>query len=224
MVSIHSNVEHFNIHVKVLIAGLAARGEKSNDVTINLFKGYKAASDQVFVKYIKDKESIMHEGKKISDQSLMNLALNKYLLLKEDCSWNTPSEDQEKVIALSAQIDILKQNNKTMLKKIGSSKKKKKKKKKEDEPLKRPPATKDTRPGQEKYAWKKVAPTDGSTTKMMNGKEYHWCTKHMAWTLHKQDECRLAEDNGDEGMEIDAALAAMIEEEENQDSDEDSNT
>ena len=57
----------------------------------------------------------------------------------------------------------------------------------------------------------------------MNGKTYYWCTKHRAWTLHKQEECRLAEDAADESMEIDAALAAMIEEEELQDSDEDSN-
>jgi hypothetical protein len=222
MVSINSNVEKFNTHVKVLIAGLAARGEESNDITINLFKGYKAASDQVFVKYIKDKETIMHEGSKISDQLLMNLALNKYLLLIEDNTWNTKTEDQEKVIALSAQLDLLKQSNKSFLKKLGASRKTPKKK---IPPIAAPAAApRGGRQGQEKYAWKLIPPTDGSTTKVMNGKTYYWCDGHEAWTLHKPSECRkmIPAGPGDE-MEIDPALAAMILEEEEQDSDGDSN-
>ena len=221
MVSIDSNVEQFNIHVKVLIAGLAARGETSSDITINLFKGYKAASDQTFVSYIKDKETLMHEGNRITDLSLMSLALNKYLLLVEGTTWNRPTEDQEKVIALSAQIDRLRLTNKTMIKKFGSARKPTKKKE-DAAPARRPTATRE-RGDQSQYAWKLIPSPDGATTKVKNGKTYYWCSKHKAWVLHKPNECKLPDD-ADAGadMEIDASLAALIAEEEYDGSDDES--
>ena len=39
--------------------------------------------------------------------------------------------------------------------------------------------------------WKKVAPKEGEpTTKQEGGKEWHWCSKHKAWTKHKESECK----------------------------------
>lgn len=36
-----------------------------------------------------------------------------------------------------------------------------------------------------KYAWKKVPPKEEeSHTKDVNGKTYHWCPHHSAWTIH----------------------------------------
>ncbi len=38
---------------------------------------------------------------------------------------------------------------------------------------------------------KKVAPKEGEpTTKQEGGKEWHWCSKHKAWTKHKESECK----------------------------------
>ena len=43
------NIKKFNTHVKYLIRDLKRRRQQSTDVLTNLFKGYKAASDKVFV-------------------------------------------------------------------------------------------------------------------------------------------------------------------------------
>jgi hypothetical protein len=52
IVTIASNLTKFNGYVRFLIDSLAARGETSNDLLTNLFKGYAAATDKVFVECI----------------------------------------------------------------------------------------------------------------------------------------------------------------------------
>jgi hypothetical protein len=43
----------------------------------------------------------------------------------------------------------------------------------------------------EKYAWKKVAPSEGDPkTKQFEEQTYHWCSKHKMWTMHKESECK----------------------------------
>jgi hypothetical protein len=49
IVTITTNITKFNGYVRFLIDLLAARGETSNDLLTNLFKGYSAATDKVFV-------------------------------------------------------------------------------------------------------------------------------------------------------------------------------
>jgi hypothetical protein len=40
--------------------------------------------------------------------------------------------------------------------------------------------------------WKKEPPKEGEPrTKVVNNKTYNWCPKHLAWTFHTKDECRL---------------------------------
>jgi hypothetical protein len=42
-----------------------------------------------------------------------------------------------------------------------------------------------------KYAWKKVAPSEGDPrTKQFEDWTYHWCSKHNMWTMHKESECK----------------------------------
>ena len=41
------------------------------------------------------------------------------------------------------------------------------------------------------WAWKTKAPKKGDPkTKKVDGKTYHWCHKHEAWTLHAPADCR----------------------------------
>ena len=49
MVTVHFNVELFNLHVKENRQGLKARGESTDDLMINLFKECMAASDNEFL-------------------------------------------------------------------------------------------------------------------------------------------------------------------------------
>ena len=80
MVSIESDIGVFNQYVRLQVQSLAARQETSNDLLVNLFSGYLAASDQTFRDYIKRKkeEYDKSRGAVISAESLMQLAKNKY--------------------------------------------------------------------------------------------------------------------------------------------------
>ena len=49
MSSCNSNIETFNTHVNHAVGSLQARGERVDDLLINLFKGYKIATDIKFV-------------------------------------------------------------------------------------------------------------------------------------------------------------------------------
>jgi hypothetical protein len=51
--TIDSNIELFNQYVNINRAGLQARGEKTDDLIINLFKAYLNVADQNFVEYMK---------------------------------------------------------------------------------------------------------------------------------------------------------------------------
>ena len=46
--TIWCDITKFNAHVKLLLAGLTARGKTRNDMLTNLFKGYRTASDSDF--------------------------------------------------------------------------------------------------------------------------------------------------------------------------------
>ena len=53
---------------------MEGRGERTNDLLVNLFKGYKAAAHLRFVQYIESKEDDYNEGKEMTEESLMELA------------------------------------------------------------------------------------------------------------------------------------------------------
>ena len=54
--TVDSNIKKFNSHVKSLTRDLEHRHQQSTEVLTNLFMGYKAASDKLFVKCIMKKE------------------------------------------------------------------------------------------------------------------------------------------------------------------------
>jgi hypothetical protein len=60
-----------------------AHGERCDDIMINLFKGYMAASDSEFIWYIKTKKDAYDDGGDLTSDALMTLALNKYEMLKK---------------------------------------------------------------------------------------------------------------------------------------------
>ena len=54
--TIGCNITKFNAHVQKLLEGLSAYGETTHDLLTNLFKGYQAAFDHTFLKYIERKQ------------------------------------------------------------------------------------------------------------------------------------------------------------------------
>jgi hypothetical protein len=178
MKSVDSDVEKFNEHVKNLMDSLNARGQTTQDLLANLFKGYDEASDNTFRAYVSKKQDDYHDGVEIAPDQLMQLALNKYRTLVEGGKWNAPTEADEKIIALEAQ-----------LKKLGgkgaSKDPPKRKSQGRNQPNKKQARPKDNRP-----AWMFLAPKQGEpTAKTVNDKVYNWCPKHEAWGIHLPADC-----------------------------------
>lgn len=178
IMSVNSDIERFNLHVKKNQNDLAARGQTTHDLLANLFKAYLNASDQEFTRFILTRQDAYDRGEDITVQSLMCDAENKFKTLKLQGKWNALSKDQEQIVALTAEVTKLKDNK---LKVTAGNKKGPKKNKKK--------CYKDKKSG--KVHWKKVPPKEGeSHTKVVKGKTYHWCPKHEAWTRHTPEECK----------------------------------
>ena len=184
-----NNIEDFNNYVLLQLKLLSARGETTNDLMNSLLKAYKSVPDKEFVRYIKDREAATDDGREdLGAQDVMDIALNKYKLLTQHGEWMEPDPAEAKLVALTAQLELLKKNNVRLQGKLKKPfPKREKGKEKGKDPIKKKKKNND-----DKWAWKDVKPKDGApTTKVVNGKTYHWCVHHKKWTLHKSEECRL---------------------------------
>jgi hypothetical protein len=176
MIEVKSDIERFNDYVKTLVSGLNARGERTLDLLSNLFKGYMSVSDDAFIDFIKRKKDAYEEGDiDLTPTELMESTVNKYNGLRQQGRWNVTSEQDEKIIALQAQIQAL----------LTSSRKIKKVKGETSQPTTRIRKLPD---------WAYIAPKPGEPeTKTVNGKTYYWCNNHHVWSLnpkHTTSQCR----------------------------------
>jgi hypothetical protein len=183
ILTIDCDIHRLHQYVKGLKQDLVARGEISNDILFNLFKGYAVVTDVDFKDYIKDKKSAYEDGTiDLEEESLMDLAQNKFDALVQEGTWNRPSAEQSQIIALTATLENMSKTNAGMAKAGNKPKSGARKKVSFTAP----------RANEGDFAWKAVAPTDKSKSKVVNNKTYHWCPGHKAWTLHTAAECRLA--------------------------------
>ena len=98
--TIGHDIVKFNTYVKRLIDGLRSRGETTQDLLVNLFKGYMSCSDKEFVQYVKRKQDAFEEGATIEPDQLMKNAADKFKTLLQRGSWNAPDANEEKILAL----------------------------------------------------------------------------------------------------------------------------
>jgi hypothetical protein len=102
---LQDNTVELNLFVKAQQDALTARGEQTKDLLINLFTAYMTCSDTEFLAWTQSKEDEYNEGKiTLSWEELMTLAGNKYNSLVESGKWMQASEDQKKIVALTAQV------------------------------------------------------------------------------------------------------------------------
>jgi hypothetical protein len=105
IITVDSNiVGRFNQYVKLLIQSLTACNQTTSDLLINLFKGYRAASDKVFRAWLPRKQDDHEEGEEVTPDVLMLAAKNKFDMMKKKGIWNAPTAE-EKIIALEATFD-----------------------------------------------------------------------------------------------------------------------
>ena len=169
ILKIGSDITKFNGYVKILARSLEARGQKVKALLTHLFKGYLAASDKVFVRYINDKKDKYEEGKEVSADKLMQLADNKFRLLKERKEWDAPSPEEEKIMALEAAGEKLKKRKSNP----------KKKDKQDNTPKKQKIKSKGRFVDTPKPQWMHERPKEEDLSKTItwNGKEWWYCYK-----------------------------------------------
>ena len=180
------NITKFNMYVKNLVDQLRARGEFTNDLLINLFKGYLSATDKSFTAYIDKKLETYEEGQDMSADQLMLWARNEYDLLLDKGTWNAPTEQEEKIIALQAQVKEM--EKKLSEKKPQSSSKPKSPKNKSQDKKKKSKRV-------EKPDWFIKLPTDVNKKVTWNNREWNWCGKATggkceSYVVHKPSECK----------------------------------
>ena len=219
-----SDIEAFNDYVLGLVSKLHARGEQTQDLLVNLFKGYKACKDAEFVDYIKKKEDLYEEGGEVSYQQLMDWSINKYKTRKESEQWCQKTTEEETIIALQAQVNNLMVQKKPSYpagKPSGFGKKDYKQGFKNNKGKGKPRAG-------DYPAWMVVPPKTGEKQyQKVEGKDYHWCPNHNRWTRHRPSECKgigfKAAPKKDQGnkfadakhnLKITNALAAISEDDE----------
>jgi hypothetical protein len=183
MVDLGSNIQFSNLHVKTQVKALSARGEKSNDLLNNLFKGCKAADDSEFQDFIRRKLNEHEEGGNIDVNNLMADAEAKFRTRVLNKEWSAPTKEQGQILALTpAQIEQLKTKSKKQL--IAAS----------ANELDKPPKDKRNHSKTSEWAWKNIMPKPGEpTTKDFKGKHCHLGCKHHLnrWVCHETEDCSL---------------------------------
>ncbi|CAJ1950202.1 unnamed protein product [Cylindrotheca closterium] len=184
--TVNNDIIKFNMHVKMLLEGLQARGEQTLDLLTNLFRGYMVCSDKEFVKYITDLETDHDmENRPITAAKLMKLAEKKYKIMVSLEKWEAPTQVDEQIMALQAKISDMKQKLET-----------KKKRKKDDDDRKPAPRKKNQK--QERPDWFNHAPPHDkiNETKHWNKIDWHWCCEATGghcggvWRAHKPKDCK----------------------------------
>ena len=173
--TIDYDIGKLNMYVKTLLDQLAARGETSTDMLSNLFTGYLSAKDKAFVSYI-DKKL----GTDISYNQLMLWARQKYDLLRDKGTWNAPTPEEEKILALTAQVNKM------------SEKLRARGPKGDKRAAEQKGRTRELKP---KPRWFNDEPEDLTKTITWNDKEWHWCGvktggKYKSFVRHKPKDCR----------------------------------
>jgi hypothetical protein len=183
MADLQDNVKELNQYVKAQQDGLTARGERTDDLLVNLFKAYRACNDEEFLNWAKRKEDSYNEGTNISPEELMSLADNKYTTLVDAGLWLQKSESQKRIVALTAQV-------KSWEKVKDHKKSKDTKKDKKGKGGKNKKNKKTTQPD-----WVTVPPGAGQPQdKDVDGKDWHWCPNHGdagKWVRHTRDKCEM---------------------------------
>ena len=185
------NIREFNAYIGDTLFQLRARGEEAPDTLLHLFRAYKSAPNADFVQYVKHKESSYEEAEiDMTPQKIMDLAITKFNTLKEQGIWDQGSATNDEIIALKAELALLKQNNKRKA---------------------------DTEKNQDKRSSWKEKKVTGKEVLVKNNKTYHWCPYHRAYTIHKPDECKLSTkkqktDNGTEELPVTGMTAVYNDE------------
>ena len=133
-------------------------------------------------------------------------AKTKYdmFLANKDRPFGTPSDEEQQVIALKAELEQFKDTNFKLSKQLKSKLRASSSgntarantssstpKTSNQTTTRNPKNTNNRRRQKQDEAWKRTAPKAGEPkTIKRDNKTWHWCIHHLAWCLHTSEECR----------------------------------
>lgn len=203
---------HSHVHSKLL--QLSQRGETTLDLHSFLVKAYEQSPDPKFrawlARYLEDYDNAL-DNTAWTPEALMIKAGHKYQALVDEGTYNVPSKEQVKLLALESQIRELCANNTTVAKGKGGNGNK---------------ANGDNKdkPNKPQPAWMKVPPSDddirNNVPKNVEGKDYWWCIHHKRYVQHHSAICKVGlklappdtSNDSNRSLALDTALQAEIEE------------
>lgn len=229
IIELDDDVKEFNRYVKSNLNDLAARGETTSDLLVNLFKAYRLCKDEEFKLWLSLQEQAYYNGQDYTPEGLMDLADNLYQSLIDTGKWHTETESQKRIIALTAQLQAFER---------GKTKPQAAQQQPKRHPQGVPAGKKDAKYLKGKNhkntfqqkgkrapepAWKTEAPGAGEPIdKTVDAKEYHWCKHHDTkgkWVIHTRENCEVkkaldaqkGKTNGSATMRVSAAMVSLIE-------------
>ena len=190
-----SDIVAFNAYVQSQIDGLAARGEVTSDLLVNLFKGYKMVKDKPFIDYLQTIENGHEDGSAVVDAPhLMLRAVNFYKNRITHKQWEQKSHQERDVLTLEAKVEQLQKNIQRKAKQVqvppikltGKASRQGKDAKKDQKPVKPEWLLKHTPP----------KPDAIKCYREWNGTKWYWCCEANggkcggAWRAHLPSQCK----------------------------------
>jgi len=115
MIKLNSAIPAFTLYVEHKHMELHACSMQDTAAITHLFQGYEAAEDETFMAWIKRHHEDVDDGTVVfTAEQLMAMALHKYQDLFKSGLWARPNADQEKIIALTAELGKIKKNLKQL--------------------------------------------------------------------------------------------------------------
>ena len=195
---VHDNgtdIIELNAHVRSLMDGLVARGQTTQDLLVNLFKGYKACTDVDFLNYITGLENSHEDGTAdMTSDVLMERTSNYYKkrLVSPTNKWEEKKDPAAELLAMEARVKKVEKDQKkkvTFRQPDVSGKGGKNGKGGKQTPK---------QPKLEKPSWLKnnEKPNDLTKSRTWNGSTWYWCDTSTggkcggAWGAHDPKQCR----------------------------------
>ena len=192
--TVSGDIDKINTEFNKNYSQILARGATVDDPLNLLFNAYLVVPCYHFKTYMKQKHNGYLDGTlTLTHEVLMAFAKAHFDYLKNTGQWGAKSPDDEKIVAMAAEINALKGQLKLDPKLSAIAKDKKKEDKGENKSKKKNKKDTSNKKYQKKdEAWKKVPPKEGDPKEKQLGKyTFQWCEHHMAWTAHKPQDCTL---------------------------------
>jgi hypothetical protein len=198
---IKSNIREFHEYVQTLMYSLTVRNEETKDLLVHLFAAYKVASDASFRKLAADEEVRYEQGTAMTAEGLMAVMLNRYEVLTDKGEWNAPSQEEEQLMVMRAELESMKNEKKKggNMGKIAIMRKIKEKFARKAPTNKKYNNNKyKGKSYKEDPEWLANNEKPSPLTKTMNhrNKAWHWCSVETGgkcggrWRVHKPSECK----------------------------------